>query len=907
MLKNISIRILILLAIYLGMSRTALDVFAYDEASLSITSIQSLENLSGTWKVVDGKWYFYINDETLATGFQKIDNKIYYFNAEGIMHIGWNTINEQIYYFNNSGAMQIGWQYIDGFSYFFNNEGQMQNGWISDESGKYFLDENGHIKTGWYEENGKWYFLTKSAGCLTGFQVTGDVAYYFDNDGVLQTGWQEVNSQWFYFDESGIMQTGWYLEGANWYYLDKTEGRLSGLHEIEGNYYYFDENGIMLKNSWKKLDEGWMFFRKSGMLQENICKNGENWYIKNECGQWVDSGYSKEYGAVYEITEFGADGTDEESDRKNIQEALNAAGSVNTIDGKKSLVHIKAGKYFLDNLLTIYSNTDLILNNNAIVYRLNTNKSMLESGHFNERGEKCFGIECTHGEYSQIQNVSIVGGIWDGRIYDNNSNGDTLLFSFKHGSNVCIKDTVLRNSSGLHVIVLDGMKDILIKHVDFKNTYFYTGTKEGYEDYYGDYTGTENLSKEDWRKIANNKETIHIDFANKIGSIAYPLDDTICKNVTVTECTFDNVMTGVGAHHDEQAVSSLQHENITVKDNIFLNLKGVGVIAYQISNLVLENNVADSGNAFLLGIKSEIDILNNDIKNMIENGIWMYNCRVKVKENTIVNTKSGRDIMFEKCGQSICEQNIVTDRLDYNIVADNEKVQVLNNSTVNPYQGWKKVDGATFYYIDGKKQTGWVRTNGKWYYFGKTGVMKIGWLYVDGYYYYLDDYGVMQTGWKKENSEWYYMDASGIMQTGWKKIKSVWYYFNSSGVMQTGWKYINGYYYYLDSTGSMQTGWRKEDSVWYYLNSSGAMQTGWGKIKSVWYYFNSSGAMQTGWIRVADEWYYIKDSGAMYTGWLIEGNNTYYLEESSGKMCIGRKIIDGKEYIFDNVGKLKRQ
>ena len=119
-------------------------------------------------------------------------------------------------------------------------------------------------------------------------------------------------------------------------------------------------------------------------------------------------------------------------------------------------------------------------------------------------------------------------------------------------------------------------------------------------------------------------------------------------------------------------------------------------------------------------------------------------------------------------------------------------------------------------------QSGWVKTDGKWYFY-ESGDLKTGWVKTGGKWYYLDDLGVMQTGFVKVDGSWYYLSSSGAMFTGWGTDGSRWFYFDGSGAMKTGWYKENGTWYYLDEAGIMKTGWFKVGEHWYYANGSGAL------------------------------------------------------------------------------------
>lgn len=160
------------------------------------------------------------------------------------------------------------------------------------------------------------------------------------------------------------------------------------------------------------------------------------------------------------------------------------------------------------------------------------------------------------------------------------------------------------------------------------------------------------------------------------------------------------------------------------------------------------------------------------------------------------------------------------------------------------------------------KQSGWVESNGKRYYFyTESGIMAIGFIKLGNVHYYLDEaqnnLGNLVTGWKKINGSWYYFSPTpaqnkekGYMMTGWYGN----YYFYGSGKMATGFINLNGSYYYLDesntsSVGLRKTGWQKIQGSWYYFAKpgeaqyTGLMTKGWKQIGGVWYYFYSNGKM----------------------------------------------------------------
>lgn len=152
-----------------------------------------------------------------------------------------------------------------------------------------------------------------------------------------------------------------------------------------------------------------------------------------------------------------------------------------------------------------------------------------------------------------------------------------------------------------------------------------------------------------------------------------------------------------------------------------------------------------------------------------------------------------------------------------------------NKSTSSSKNGLIKENGKTYYYKNGKKQTGWQTINGKKYYFSTkdnamlTGVQKIG-----SKYYLLDSKtGALKntyTGLYKQGSNTYYF-KSGNIQTGWQNMKEGRRYFSvNSGKMLTGLQKIGGDDYYFNSNGILQTGTFNVDAYTYETDKDGKIK-----------------------------------------------------------------------------------
>lgn len=132
---------------------------------------------------------------------------------------------------------------------------------------------------------------------------------------------------------------------------------------------------------------------------------------------------------------------------------------------------------------------------------------------------------------------------------------------------------------------------------------------------------------------------------------------------------------------------------------------------------------------------------------------------------------------------------------------------------------WTDKSGNTYYYIKGKKQTGWKSMKeGKRYFSTKDGKMLIGVNVIGGKTYLFDEKGILRENYtglftqKKAsnthpaNSSFYFIKS--VAQTGWQNMKEGKRYFSvKTGRMIKGLQTIGGASYYLDpNTGVLKTG-----------------------------------------------------------------------------------------------------
>ena len=173
------------------------------------------------------------------------------------------------------------------------------------------VQEDKPQKEGWYQENHHWRFYQDDKPALNWKQIQGKW-YYFDQDGnrlhstiykgyafdqdgvMIENSWTKLDNQWYYADSSGrLAQNTWKKINGSWYYFDQTGSMLSNT-AVDG--YLLTKSGAMAEKGWTKLDQIWYYVAPSGKIsQDKWEKINGSWYYFDKDGGMLSATTFKGY------------------------------------------------------------------------------------------------------------------------------------------------------------------------------------------------------------------------------------------------------------------------------------------------------------------------------------------------------------------------------------------------------------------------------------------------------------------------------------------------------------------------------------------------------------------------------------------------------------------------------------
>ena len=256
------------------------------------------------------------------------------------------------------------------------------------------------------------------------------------------------------------------------------------------------------------------------------------------------------------VKDCKADPTGAADSTAALQKALDNA-KTKASDQKCVIVNVPAGTYRITQSLRIYSNTQLILDDNATFLKCFDNGCII----YNVGTDGGYS-----GGYSTTSNVLIQGGKWDGNT-DNYSNVYTFSnIRLAHANNIIFRNmTVLNNKNGHHMEI-GGVQGLTIEGC-----------------YFSGYTGT--LLKEAIQLDVMNSSELFVGFE--------PFDDTACDNVVIRNCTFADIPRGIGSH---SAVAGAYYTNVSILNNSFTGISNICMVLYNYKHCTISGNtISNSG------------------------------------------------------------------------------------------------------------------------------------------------------------------------------------------------------------------------------------------------------------------------------------------------------------------------
>lgn len=392
----------------------------------------------------------------------------------------------------------------------------------------------------------------------------------------------------------------------------------------------------------------------------------------------------KVYQTEFDVTDFGADGTDKSSDAKAIKKTLEYAKKIE----EPITVRVPAGNYIIDSILTIYSDTNLILDKKAVMKRKDgkSKNAMLRSY-----------VNSKISGYTQCENVTVSGGVWDGNS-DGSYNSNCIYFG--HAQNVTIKNTTVKNTSGAHLIELAGVKNATIDNVKLY--------------------GYKKCKKKGYNTNQAVKEAIQLDYCSSVTAPAMkPYDNLHCKDITIKNCDIRDYMTGIGSH----MIGKKAAENVTIQNNKFSKITDTCIRLLNYKNVTISGNKASGFSSFLYTYSAKGTIKNNSIKNKSfkklqssgltsQNGITISaKSYFTISDNTIQNCKSNAICVWNKSTAVIKDNTLSSNKL-YGIRTKASTVSLSKNSISKNKEGMyhtysdakiKASDDIRAYYVPIKK------------------------------------------------------------------------------------------------------------------------------------------------------------------------------------------------------------
>ena len=303
-----------------------------------------------------------------------------------------------------------------------------------------------------------------------------------------------------------------------------------------------------------------------------------------------------------------------------LQDALDTAADEGSADDPYVIKLAPGGSYTVSRSLKFYSNTTLIATG-ATITNMPSNNIVVTIG---KSTQSTYSYDEDGASYS-FENISIIGGTWDGAakakynagLNQSNSGGHPIM-QIGFVSGFTLEDATLQNVFDNHHAEFAAVDNLTVKGCTFDTQYV------------TEVSSNKNTS-------SHSREALELDVSDEeFGSYNSANDEQkifSCSNVTITDCTFNNVVAGAGSH---RSASNKPYTNVIIKDNVFKNIgnkyvrKLGGVTTAKMNNLSYENIGVD------LDFVQNSKVSGNTISSDMIGVLITENCnKTSVESNTI--------------------------------------------------------------------------------------------------------------------------------------------------------------------------------------------------------------------------------------------------------------------------------
>ena len=250
---------------------------------------------------------------------------------------------------------------------------------------------------------------------------------------------------------------------------------------------------------------------------------------------------------------------------ENITSKFNKAAKAARSDPGHTTIVIPPGIYSVDQL-KIYGNTTLSMQGVTLVNADSTH-SMLRLGAKKADWDQYDNGAGRKGYSPDFSDIHFIGGTWDGNNYP------VCIMQMGHAQNLSFEGVTFQNVNSSHHLEFGGCQNIRILNCRFT----------GYSGNFGNSYNGEAIQFE----ILSYRGRSH--FAGYHSTT----DETPCRNVEISGCTFEGLKRGVGSH---TAIANGYFSGFRIHDNVFRNITGYAIsMLNYVDSSVYSNNITQCG------------------------------------------------------------------------------------------------------------------------------------------------------------------------------------------------------------------------------------------------------------------------------------------------------------------------